>query len=117
MSLNSYATIIWDWNGTLIDDVALCASLVTRALAERGIGPVSVEQYRAVYQHPIKNVYTALGAPLTDDEYYELTFTTRPGFPGTITTWPFSRRIVASSGGVEASAATCSSTARPASAS
>lgn len=75
MSLNSYTTIIWDWNGTLIDDVALCASLVSRALAARGIGPVSVEQYRAVYQHPIKNVYTELGAPLTDAEYHELTQT------------------------------------------
>ena len=73
MKIQRFSTVFWDWNGTLIDDVALSAQMVTDTIAPYGIGPISVEQYRAVYQHPIKNLYAALGAEMTDEEFSTMT--------------------------------------------
>ena len=32
--------VIWDWNGTLLDDVAFSAALLNRQLARHGCAPL-----------------------------------------------------------------------------
>lgn len=71
--MQQFSTVFWDWNGTLIDDVSLCAQMATDTIAPRGLGPVSVEQYRKVYCHPIKAMYAALGADMSDEEFIAMT--------------------------------------------
>jgi len=40
MNIKKYSHIIWDWNGTLFDDVAWCISVINTMLTKRGIKPL-----------------------------------------------------------------------------
>lgn len=45
-----FDTVLWDWNGTLLDDAALCCELLNTMLARHGYAPVgSMEAYRQVF--------------------------------------------------------------------
>jgi len=59
-----YNTVIWDWNGTLLDDATLCRSVMNRLLAEAGLPPLSVQRYQAVFDFPVEVYYRRIGFPL-----------------------------------------------------
>ena len=43
--MSDYKCIIWDWNGTLLDDVPLNISVVNTLLSERGLKTVDSLDY------------------------------------------------------------------------
>ncbi|CDL80536.1 HAD family hydrolase [Xenorhabdus szentirmaii] len=51
------AHIIWDWNGTLLNDVNVSVDATNLALAEIGIEPLTLEQYREYYCVPVQIFY------------------------------------------------------------
>ncbi|MDR0219473.1 MAG: HAD family hydrolase [Enterobacteriaceae bacterium] len=51
------AHIIWDWNGTLLNDVSVSVNATNLALAEIGIEPLTLEQYREYYCVPVQVFY------------------------------------------------------------
>lgn len=54
--------VIWDWNGTLLNDVDVCISTINTLLARHGYTPLSgKEEYRQKFQFPIKEYYQKLG--------------------------------------------------------
>lgn len=54
--------IIWDWNGTLFDDLDLCFSCINRLLLSYGLTPLkNIEAYRNVFDFPIQKYYQAIG--------------------------------------------------------
>ena len=54
------AHIVWDWNGTLFDDITAVVSASNAAFAEIGLEPLTVEQYRASYRVPVIDFYEQL---------------------------------------------------------
>jgi phosphoglycolate phosphatase len=56
-----YKHIIWDWNGTLFNDVHLCNDIVNNLLEKNGIAPLSLQTYREIFTFPIKNYYIEAG--------------------------------------------------------
>src|SRR3989338_4825604 len=58
---NPHQHIIWDWNGTLLDDFEICVDIVSSIAQKQGLGPVSKQQYRDAFQFPITNFYLQLG--------------------------------------------------------
>ncbi len=56
-----YKHIIWDWNGTLFDDVHLCNDIVSKLLVKNGVEPLSLERYREVFTFPIRDYYIDAG--------------------------------------------------------
>ncbi len=54
-------TIIWDWNGTLLDDVDVNICVVNKMLADSNIKTISKEYYRSVFTFPIFDFYNNLG--------------------------------------------------------
>ena len=62
MKLN-YSHIIWDWNGTIIDDAQLCVDLVNSLLDLYGLKRVDLNFYRNNFQFPVKSYYSLLGLP------------------------------------------------------
>lgn len=54
-------TIVWDWNGTLLDDVALCQHTINRMLAKRGLPLLDHERYQQVFQFPVIDYYRKAG--------------------------------------------------------
>ena len=53
--------ILWDWNGTLLEDVALCVSALNEVSEKRGIAPVSPQRYREIFTFPVIEYYKAVG--------------------------------------------------------
>ncbi|MEX3628909.1 MAG: HAD family hydrolase [Burkholderia sp.] len=56
--------LVFDWNGTLIDDLDLAVRSVNRCSSRFGIAPVTHERYRALFGFPIAGFYAALGFDL-----------------------------------------------------
>lgn len=61
MKLENYKHVIWDWNGTILNDVNLSVELINNLLKERNIKTLSINEYRKVFTIPVKNYYAALG--------------------------------------------------------
>ncbi|MBM7115177.1 HAD family hydrolase [Archangium primigenium] len=56
--------VVWDWNGTLLDDVELAVTGVNHVCARFGVPAVTRDMYRARFQFPISEFYAALGFDL-----------------------------------------------------
>ena len=61
--------IIWDWNGTLLDDVEFCIRTINEIAARRGIPPVTRERYREVFTFPVIEYYKALGFDFDEESF------------------------------------------------
>jgi len=68
----NYTHIVWDFNGTLLNDVDAGIHAVNRMLAPRGL-PIleNADAYRAVFCFPIREYYAKLGFDF-DKEPYEV---------------------------------------------
>lgn len=54
--------LIWDWNGTLLDDVETCVDVMNGMLERRGLAPLkSVECYRGIFTFPVREYYKKAG--------------------------------------------------------
>lgn len=70
MSTPTGIHIVWDWNGTLKDDVTDLTGALNAAMAVLGAPPLSTAVYRARHRLPIRDFYgDLLGRPLTDTEW------------------------------------------------
>ncbi|MEE5126896.1 HAD family hydrolase [Pseudomonas alliivorans] len=56
--------VVFDWNGTLIDDIDLAVFAVNRCGEHYGVAPITADQYRARFDFPIAGFYAALGFDL-----------------------------------------------------
>ena len=67
-----YNNVIWDFNGTIFDDVGASISAVNTLLAERGLKTLdSKEKYQEVFDFPIIDYYRRIGFDF-DKEPYEV---------------------------------------------
>lgn len=65
--------LVWDWNGTLFDDLEIVVESVNASLALFDAGPIDADGYRAHYRRPITLFYEdLLGRPVSGDEYTEI---------------------------------------------
>ncbi len=71
--MKKYDYIIWDFNGTLLDDVQTGIWAVNRLLEERGLDTIDgVEHYRRIFRFPIVEYYRGLGFDFDNEPYEEL---------------------------------------------
>ena len=56
-----YKHIIWDWNGTLLDDTWLCVEGINDSLKKRSLQTITKEIYRKVFSFPVEDYYKRLG--------------------------------------------------------
>ena len=61
--------VIWDWNGTLVDDAWLCVEIVNELLACRGLAPVTPCKYSEVFGFPLKPYYQRVGFDLEHEDF------------------------------------------------
>lgn len=55
------AHVIWDWNGTLLDDAELCVEVMNGVLARRKLTPITAESYADQFRFPVREYYAGLG--------------------------------------------------------
>lgn len=65
--------LVWDWNGTLLDDLSLVVAATNAAFASVGGPVVTAEAHRRDFRRPIRDYYAAvLGRPVDDEEFVRL---------------------------------------------
>ena len=64
--------IIYDWNGTLIDDVSACHSILNRLLSRYKLPPVSFDAYRDAFSFPVIDYYKKVGFRLNEYPFEEV---------------------------------------------
>jgi len=68
----AYQHIIWDWNGTLLDDAWLCLDIMNDMLGRRGLPPLTAERYAAIFDFPVRDYYRAAGYDFGTDTFETL---------------------------------------------
>lgn len=56
-----YNHIIWDWNGTLFNDVELCAVIMNLLLTQESLPNISLEKYKEIFTFPVIDYYRIAG--------------------------------------------------------
>lgn len=67
-----YEHVIWDWNGTLLDDTWLCHEISNQQLAARGLPTVEREKFLKQFRVPIKDFLVELGLVDKDSHHGEV---------------------------------------------
>jgi len=69
---SNYKHIIWDWNGTLINDAWLFVDVMNKILKEHNMNIINIKKYRKIFGFPIKNYYKKLGFDLSTKSFEKL---------------------------------------------
>lgn len=67
-----YRHLIWDWNGTLLNDAWLCVDIINSILEELGMERVTAERYAQIFGFPLEEYCRKLGFDLERESYEEL---------------------------------------------
>jgi phosphoglycolate phosphatase len=59
--IQNYKHVIWDWNGTLLNDTALSVDLINGVLKSNNLNPLTLEEYRLIFDFPVKDYYEKAG--------------------------------------------------------
>ncbi len=70
--LETYKHVIWDWNGTLLNDLDYCISTVNSILRTHQLPQVDINSYRQVFGFPVKNYYKKLGFDFDKESFESL---------------------------------------------
>jgi phosphoglycolate phosphatase len=65
-------TIIWDWNGTLLDDMDICVDSINVLLEKRGLPLMDLVKYRSLFTFPVIRYYETIGFDFTKEPYDEV---------------------------------------------
>ena len=65
--------IVWDWNGTLFDDVHVCIDVINTMLRSKGLKEIDgPEEYHRVFCFPIRDYYKNVGFDFERDSFESL---------------------------------------------
>ncbi|MGB4122932.1 MAG: HAD hydrolase-like protein, partial [Bacteroidales bacterium] len=56
-----YKAIIWDWNGTLLDDLEICIDAMNMMLHKRGYKLLEKQHYKEIFTFPVRDYYERVG--------------------------------------------------------
>lgn len=69
--MRRYDAVVWDWNGTLLNDAQFCVEIINAMLTRRQLPGVTLAFYRAVIEFPVLFYYRKLGFDF-DAEPFEM---------------------------------------------
>lgn len=69
MNWQQIDTIIWDWNGTLLNDVQMCINCMNQLLKERNLENLDLQSYRQVFTFPVQEYYQKIGIDFDQDPF------------------------------------------------
>jgi len=64
--------VIWDWNGTLLNDVDYCVEVINKILLKHNIEEIDTELYRKIFTFPVKKYYENLGFDFSKNSFEEV---------------------------------------------
>jgi len=64
--------VVWDWNGTLLDDLSCAIAATNQLLTEFALPPLAgVDAYHQVFRFPVSDYYADLGFDVTPGGNFE----------------------------------------------
>jgi phosphoglycolate phosphatase len=72
MTAPRYQHIVWDWNGTLLDDVDYSIACMNGLLARRQLPLLDRTRYHALFDFPVRDYYYRLGFDPARDSFEAL---------------------------------------------
>ena len=70
--MSKYKHIFWDWNGTIIDDAALCVKVTNILLERRNTALIDLHIYLEKFTFPVINFYHSIGFDFSQKDYPEV---------------------------------------------
>ncbi len=64
-----FDSIIWDWNGTLLNDVRIAVDSINHLLHDRNLELLTTERYLDVFTFPVQNYYELIGFDLKTEPF------------------------------------------------
>lgn len=81
--------MIWDWNGTLVDDLELVVGAVNLSLRDLGAEPIDADDYRTHYTRPVEVFYQRLlGRPVDEREWARIDTVFHQGYRDGVASLP-----------------------------
>lgn len=69
MNFSQIKNIIWDWNGTLLNDVEMCIDCMNQLLEPRNLPKLDINRYREVFTFPVQDYYEEIGIDFKKDPF------------------------------------------------
>jgi phosphoglycolate phosphatase len=82
MIFGKYRHIVWDWNGTLLDDVDIVVDVMNNLLRRRQLPLLDNARYRELFCFPVRDYYSAVGLDLEKEPFARLAEEWVAGFEG-----------------------------------
>lgn len=57
----SKKAIVWDWNGTLLNDLEICVYCMNKLLLSRNLQKLTIKKYKEIFTFPVKEYYQKAG--------------------------------------------------------
>jgi len=67
--IHEKSLVIWDWNGTLLNDTDTCIASMNHMLARRGMPLLTEERYKELFRFPVQEYYIDLGFDFTRESF------------------------------------------------
>lgn len=67
--MKNYKAIIWDYNGTLLNDAQVGVASINKMLSKRDMPLLTMETYREVFTFPVKDYYQAIGFDFEKEDW------------------------------------------------
>ena len=64
-----FESIIWDWNGTLLNDVDISVYSINQLLSDRNLELLTKEKYLDVFTFPVQDYYEMIGFDLNVEPF------------------------------------------------
>ncbi len=68
----TYSHILWDWNGTLMDDLSLCVEITNLMLRARRLPTIDIDTHHALFDFPIDVYYRRLGIDFDQEDFPQI---------------------------------------------
>jgi len=70
--MRKYDSVIWDWNGTLLDDVGLAVGIVNELFTEYGVPPLTQCRYKEIFDFPVRLYYERAGLDFQKHDFRQV---------------------------------------------
>lgn len=64
--------IVWDWNGTLLNDLKVGVDVLNDMLGRRGVSPLNIDEYQKVFGFPVVDFYKKVGFDFSAETFHEM---------------------------------------------
>lgn len=70
--MEKFKNVVWDWNGTLLNDLQAGVDVLNDMLGRRGVAPLNVAEYQKVFGFPVIDFYKKVGFDFTKETFHEM---------------------------------------------